>query len=243
MSRKRVELGFLVVALVWPIAATWFYFVAAAPDNSLVPAIYSAAKVVQFALPLACWALTDRSRFRFPRPTREGLASGVAFGLIVLGATLALYFAVLKGSPFLSGLDIQVRSKVAAMGLDSRVKYLLFVLFLSFLHSGLEEYYWRAFVFAGLRNQVPLTAAVAVSSLGFMAHHVLVLRGFFPDRFWSAAVPLSLAVAVGGAVWAYQYHRYKSVYPAWIGHALVDLAILAVGYDLVFSLDKPSQLG
>src|SRR5262245_52381838 len=135
MSRNRIELGFLLVALVWPAAAAWLYFVAAAPDNPAVPALYSAGKVVQFALPLACWALTDRSRFQIQRPTRIGLFSGAAFGAIVFTAIVALYFVALKSSAFLSGLDIQVKSKVAAMGLDSRVKYLLFVLFLSLVHS------------------------------------------------------------------------------------------------------------
>src|SRR5258707_8977645 len=106
MYRTRIEFGFLLIALVWPTAMARFYFVAAAPDNLAVPALYSAGKIVQFALPLACWALTDRSRFRFPKPTRAGLASGVAFGLTVFGATLAFYVIVLRGSPFLSGLDM-----------------------------------------------------------------------------------------------------------------------------------------
>jgi membrane protease YdiL (CAAX protease family) len=238
MSRSRIELGFLLIALVWPAAAAWLYFVATAPDRSAVPVLYSAGKVVQFSLPLVCWAVTGRTRFRLQKPTRAGLASGAAFGFVLFAATLALYFTALKGSPFLSGLDVQVRLKVLAMGLDSRLKYVLFVLFLSLIHSGLEEYYWRAFVFGGFRHHLPVAAAVAVSSLGFMAHHVLVLRLFFPDRFWTAAVPLSLTIAVGGAVWAYQYDGFKSVYPAWVGHALVDLAIVAVGYDLVFSLDN-----
>src|SRR5262245_46918771 len=154
MSRNRIELGFLLVALVWPAAAAWLYFVAAAPDRSTVPVLYSAGKVVQFAIPLVCWALTDRSHFRIAKPTQAGLFAGLAFGAIVFAAILGLYVVVLKGSPFLSGLDAQVRSKVFAMGLDSRVKYVLFVLFLSLLHSGLEEYYWRAFVFAGFRKHL-----------------------------------------------------------------------------------------
>jgi membrane protease YdiL (CAAX protease family) len=238
MSRPRIEIAFLLTALVWPTAAAWLYFVAASPDNPAVPILYAAGKIVQFALPLLCWTLTDRSRFKIPTPTRDGLSRGLAFGLFVAVAIVAVYCTVLKGSPFLSGLDVQVQAKVMAMGLDSRVKYALFALFLSVVHSGLEEYYWRAFVFAGLRKHLPLAAAVAVSSLGFASHHVVVLHGFFPGRFWTAAAPFSLAIAAGGAIWAYQYHRFKSIYPSWIGHAVVDLAIMSVGFDLVFSLDK-----
>src|SRR5438445_4411469 len=111
MSRPRVEVAFLLTALVWPTAAAWLYFVAAGPDNPAVAILYAAGKVVQFALPLLCWVLTDRTRFTFSKPTRDDLNAGLAFGLFVSAAILALYFAVLKGSPFLSGLDVQVRAK------------------------------------------------------------------------------------------------------------------------------------
>jgi membrane protease YdiL (CAAX protease family) len=235
MKRPPIEVGFLLIALIWPATAAWLYFVAADPSNHAVPSLYSAGKVLQFALPLLCWILTERTRFHISSPRLRDLGGGIAFGVAVFAAILMFYFAIVKSSAFLSGLDVQVRTKVIAMGLDSKTRYIFFVLFLSLFHSGLEEYYWRAFVFAGLRKHLPLPLAIAISSLGFMGHHVLVLSGFFPGRFWSATIPFSLAIAVGGAVWAYQYHRTRSIYPVWCGHALVDLAILTVGFDLVFS--------
>ena len=71
-------------------------------------------------------------------------------------------------------------------------------LFISVFHSLLEEYYWRWFVFGRLERSLPLAAAIGISSLAFMAHHVFVLAYYFPGRFWSAAVPFSLCVAAGG---------------------------------------------
>ena len=41
-------------------------------------------------------------------------------------------------------------------------------------------------------------------------------------------------VATGGAVWAWLYERTGSLWAAWLSHLLVDTAIMAVGYDLVF---------
>jgi len=80
----------------------------------------------------------------------------------------------------------------------------------------------------------PAILAVVLSSLAFMAHHVIVLGRFFPNDFWSAVVPLSLCIAAGGAFWAWLYERSGSVYAPWVSHLLVDVVVLAVGYDLVF---------
>ena len=60
----------------------------------------------------------------------------------------------------------------------------------------------------------------------------IVLGVFFPGRFWTAAAPLSLCVAVGGAAWAAVYQRSGSLLGPWLSHLIVDAAIMAVGYDL-----------
>jgi membrane protease YdiL (CAAX protease family) len=73
-----------------------------------------------------------------------------------------------------------------------------------------------------------------ISSLAFMSFHVIVLAVFLPHRFWELAVPLSFCVALGGCVWAWLYNRTGSIYAPWLSHVIVDLAIMAVGFDMVF---------
>jgi membrane protease YdiL (CAAX protease family) len=68
-----------------------------------------------------------------------------------------------------------------------------------------------------------------------MAHHILVLATFF--GWWSPATWLfSVAVAIGGAIWAWLYDRTDSLLVPWLGHSLVDAAIFAIGYDLARTL-------
>jgi membrane protease YdiL (CAAX protease family) len=67
-----------------------------------------------------------------------------------------------------------------------------------------------------------------------MSHHVIVLSVYFPGRFWSAVVPFSLAIALGGAAWAWIYHKSGSLIGPWISHLIVDVAVMAIGYDLAF---------
>jgi len=101
------------------------------------------------------------------------------------------------------------------------------------IHSYLEEYYWRWFVFVRLRDYLPDGQAMLVSSLGFMAHHVILLATFFG---WDSPLTwlFSAGVAIGGYVWAWLYrHTGNLLYP-WISHLIVDAAIFTLGYFLVF---------
>ncbi|MFO0845518.1 MAG: CPBP family intramembrane glutamic endopeptidase [Gemmataceae bacterium] len=97
----------------------------------------------------------------------------------------------------------------------------------------MEPPYWRWFVFGRLRTLVTLTPAIVLSSLGFMSHHVLIVWAYLPDRVLTGVVPASLAVAAGGAAWAWLYHRAGSLLAPWVSHALVDAALFVIGWDVL----------
>ncbi len=173
---------------------------------------------------------------RFPRPGRPrfaGLLPGLAFGLAVAALIFGLYFGLLRDAPLLAEAPARVRQKVQEFGITSAASYALFSGFICLAHSLLEEYYWRWFVFGQLRRLLALAPALLLSALAFMSHHVLVLHAFFPGQFLSAVVPLSLAIAAGGVVWAWLYERSGSVWSPWLSHLLVDAAIFAIGWAML----------
>jgi membrane protease YdiL (CAAX protease family) len=124
-------------------------------------------------------------------------------------------------------------AKAASLGMGSPERFILGGVLLSSIHALLEEYYWRWFLFGGLRRFMPVAAAVLVSSLAFTAHHVILLASFFGE-LWPATIFFSFCVAVGGAAWAWIYHRSGSLLGPWISHAMIDAGIFIVGYDLVW---------
>jgi membrane protease YdiL (CAAX protease family) len=228
----------LALALVFPTIMAWFYFVAlqtgGGAANPALQLVYSGGKGLQFALPLLAVVGFERRWPRLTLPTRDGLAFGIGFGLLVTAVAFVLYFGFLRDTPLLARTPTMLRAKLEEFGLATPLGFVGLAVFLSVVHSLAEEYYWRWFVFGQLLRFVPLAPAIVVSSLGFMAHHVVVLAMFFPGEFWTAPLLFSLCIAVGGGVWAWLYHRTGSLYGPWVSHLIVDTAIMIIGYTMVF---------
>jgi membrane protease YdiL (CAAX protease family) len=228
----------LAAAMVLPTVAAAGYFVGLSSDESAEPYFrlaYGGSKAVQFLLPVVWLSIADRTALKRPRLSFRGVPTGLIFGVVVAASVLALYQGWLAGSPLFAGLPAAVRAVVSKHRAATPAGYLLLAVFLAVVHSLLEEYYWRWFVYGRLRHcHVPRLPALVLAGLAFMGHHVVILGVYFPGRFWPAVLPFSLGVAVGGVFWAWIYERTGSILGPWVSHFLVDSALMAVGYDLVF---------
>ena len=242
----------LVIALLFPVVAAYFYFVVAG-ESTWLRSIYAVSKVVQFGFPVAWMAWAEgrqalRSLMHLPaagvsghtpgstaRPL-AGLPAGLATGLLMAGGLAGAYALVLRGGELMAAMAPRIIARIDSIGAATPVRYLLLALFLSILHSWLEEYYWRGFVFARLRRRLGSVAAVVVSSLGFAAHHVIVLDAFLGPQHRGTTVMFSLVVAAAGALWAWLYVKNRSLLSPWLSHLCVDIAIMAVGYDLAWGM-------
>ncbi len=223
----------LAVALTLPTLVTWLYFVALADaPTSAQQAAYGIGKVVQFALPVVWVWLVLRRKPRVERASASSVALGVAFGLAIMAAMAGLYHFGLKPAGLFEGPTHEVRDKVKAFGIHSAASYIALAAFYSLAHSLLEEYYWRWFVFGHCCRGLSLPLAIGLSSVGFAAHHVLVLGTYF--GYGSPLTWLFTAgIVIGGAFWAWLYRHSGSLLGPWLSHALVDAAIFVIGWDLV----------
>jgi membrane protease YdiL (CAAX protease family) len=234
-STSRRDIVAIAFAITFPTLLTWVYFIWLAKASAgLQQAAYSIGKVIQFGFPVFWFVVVQRERLARPRFQRDGLLIGGLFGLAIVAAMIAAYHLWLKPSGAFDSAAELVREKVQGMGIDSLAKYAALSVFYAACHSFLEEYYWRWFVFAQLRRVTSLAPAIAISSLGFMAHHVLVLSEYFG---WGTFLSLffSLGVAVGGVAWSWLYHHSRTLFGPWLSHALVDAGIFLVGFEIVRS--------
>jgi membrane protease YdiL (CAAX protease family) len=230
-----LSMGF---GLVFPTAISWVEYLAATPAspglNLATQIAYGGGKVIQFAFPFVFLWRFERRLPRIAPPRRQGLALGLVIGVGLSLCALGLYYGVLRHTALFDHAAANIHAKLDEFGLDSPGGFALFALYITVVHSLLEEYYWRWFVFGRLERKVALGWAIALSAGGFMVPHVVALLIFLGPGFMAAVAFFTLCVGAGGAVWAWLYHRSGSLYAPWLSHLLVDAALFAVGYDLFF---------
>jgi membrane protease YdiL (CAAX protease family) len=238
----------LSFAVVFPLAAAWLYFVTFA-DSPFMITVYGVCKTVQFAFPLA-WLAVVGPRRRLavaPSPGAHSIPGrnsviknalvGLASGLALAGLMWGVYGALIQGSDLALEAAPRIAARIHAIGATTPMQFLAMTLLISLVHSLLEEYYWRWFIFGRLRASWGDATAGLASSLAFAGHHAIILYAFIGlGRFWWVTAALSLAVAAGGGIWAALYARTGSLLAPWLSHVVVDLGIFAIGYHLSWGL-------
>lgn len=207
------------------------------PGTWIGNALYVSMKVILVVWPVVAtrWILREPLALGL-RPTTQdasprsrwlsSIGHGLGLGLLILALMGGLMLTPL-GDAVRAGAD-RIRERVEGMGVIDH--FLWFALFLSVVHSLIEEVYWRRFVFGNLRRLIPLWWAHALAGLAFSAHHVVVLSQFFSPGM---AFFLGFCVGVGGVLWSLLYERHGGLLGAWISHMVVDFGIMAIGAGLM----------
>jgi uncharacterized protein len=227
-SNRRRQISTLPVICL-PLIASFFYFVWY-PGTRLGNSFYVGMKMLMVVWPiLAVWVILKEKLFDDPRPAQhqKGLLVGGIFGVI----TVLLLFGLMKLTPVgpvVYANAQRITQRVTDLGVKEH--FLLFTLFVSIIHAALEEYFWRWFAFGQLRKMVSVPVAVIIASVGFAAHHVVVLTQFLTIPL---AIILGSLVGFGGAVWCALYHRFNSLWGPWFSHMLIDFGIMWVGWEIL----------
>lgn len=189
--------------------------------------IKSAIKIALFLLfPFVC-SLIDRnveygSLFR---ANKKGLLIAFALGLGLFGVILGGYFLL---SPYFDFSNI-ASSLTSSTGVDGS-NFIFVALYISFINSLLEEFFFRGFVFTNLKRSANRTFAYLFSSLLFSLYHTAMMIGWF-------SLPLFLLIlvglAVGGAIFNFLNEKYNTVFVSWIVHMFTNFAINTIGFILL----------
>lgn len=190
-------------------------------------ALYMAGKATLYLTPLVWWLWVRRARFPLRRPPpgslREGLVVGLALAALIVGAFLLVGRAMTDPAP--------LRAAAIKSGFDTPGSYLVMAACICLINALLEEYAFRWFLYGRCRALLGRGAGAVLGALLFTAHHVLVLMAYFE---WPIVLLGSFGVFVGGLVWQWLYEKRGSIWPAYVSHVLVDVALLSIGAWMLF---------
>jgi uncharacterized protein len=198
-----------------------------APDCVLGKSVFFISKLWILLIPIFWQRVVDRQKLSWSKPVNGGFGVAAGLGILISVAIFAMYATVGKIL-----IEPQVVKDMAfRVGLANPYMYLAGAAYWILVNSVLEEYVWRWFVVKQCGVFMPPWAAIVVSAICFTAHHTIAMGTYFS---WLPVAIASLGVFVGGAIWSWCYLRYQSIWPGYVSHAIVDMAVFAIGYQLIF---------
>ena len=197
-------------------------------DGVLRPpyAVKSAVKLALFLLaPLLYGYAAGKDGYRaLFRMQRRALLRVLALGFGVFALILGAYFALRSVFDF--------SAVTALLGKNAGVtaeNFLWVSLYISFVNSLLEEFFFRGFAFLVLRRYAGERFACVFSALSFALYHTAMMLGWFPPLLFLFALA---GLTAGGVLFNLLDARAGTIFPSWAVHIFANLAINTVGFIL-----------
>ena len=147
------------------------------------------------------------------------LALGLGAGVYII--ILAAYFI------FRSFIDLNTIKDALLENVGVSAENFLFVaLYISFVNSLLEEFFFRGYAFILLKNEVKPVTAYLLSAFLFAFYHVgMTLTWFHPVIY----VLAMLGLFIGGLIFNAYNDQCGHIYPSWLVHMCANFAINTMG--------------
>ncbi len=223
-QKNLALLGLILVGIAPTVSVvTGFAFKA----GVLAIVVFIFTKVWIFGLP-AFWHLRiDKNVFSRSPALNGGWAVSAGLGIVMAVVIVLAY--VLLGDTLVSDEDlIEI---LDPFGLTTPWKLMLAILFWVFINSVLEEFVFRWFITSKIEQLVSGKWLPILLSAGvFTLHHTIALA-FFIDPLGNFLA--SLGVFIGGVIFSWIYIEYRSIWVAWVAHAIADVAVFAIAWQMV----------
>ncbi len=188
--------------------------------------IKSAVKIVLFlALPLIYSrfdkSLDLKSLFKL---NKKSLAKALALGIPIY-AVIVVGYLLLKDVFDFSAITGALTDGVGV----NRDNFVFVSLYISFINSLLEEFFFRGFAFLSLKKLTSRKFSYIISTSAFALYHVAMMIGWFSPLMF---IIVMAGLFVGGAIFNLLNEKSENVYTSWLVHAFANFGINTVGFIL-----------
>lgn len=152
---------------------------------------------------------------------KKHLYIGTGLGIFCFIVIIAVYF-ILNDVIDLNNIanELQTKSKV------NPSNFIFVALYITFVNSFLEEFFFRGFIFLNLYELGSKKLAYIFSSALFALYHIGIFRNWF--NAWLIMLSIFGLVSVG-FIFNFIDTKSKNFVNSWIVHILADAAIMLIG--------------
>lgn len=223
-QRQTAIIGLILVAIAPSVSVTTGF---AFKVGAIATVVFIFTKVWMFGLPIFWHLKVEGKEISWSKPERGGWGVSALLGVGMMAVIGVTYF-------LLGELMLQpdaLKAILDPVGLTTPWKLAAAIVFWVFINSVLEEYVFRWFVTSKIEQIIGgKWRSILLSALVFTLHHSIALL-FFIDL--PGAILASIGVYIGGAVFSWIYLEYRSIWVAWLAHALADVAIFIIAWNVV----------
>ena len=188
--------------------------------------IKSAIKIILFLLiPILHTVFTkNKKALKVFRADSKGIVIAVFLGVVIYAIILGAYFAFRNVFDF-SALTKSLNETTGV----NKSNFLWVALYISFVNSLLEEFFFRGFAFLTFRKIFGRTFAYVFSSSMFALYHIAMMIGWFG----LPVILISLAgLFAGGMIFNRFDETKENIYLSWLVHMFANFSINTIGFIL-----------
>ena len=158
------------------------------------------------------------------KPNKSGIITAISLGLAVYVVVLGAYFAFRNVFDF-SALTTSLGETTGV----NKSNFIWVAIYISFVNSLLEEFFFRGFSFITLKKFATRKFAYIFSSLSFALYHIAMMIGWFgvPVIFISL-----LGLFAGGLIFNKFDEKSENIYLSWLTHMFANFATNTIGFIL-----------
>ena len=157
-------------------------------------------------------------------PNKSGIVTAIFLGAAVYVTILGAYFIFRNVFDF-SALTTSLGETTGV----NKSNFIWVALYISFVNSLLEEFFFRGFAFITLKKFTTRNFAYIFSSLSFALYHIAMMIGWF-------GIPVIIISLIGlfagGLIFNKFDERNENIYLSWLTHMFANFATNTIGFIL-----------
>lgn len=189
-------------------------------------AIKSAIKIIMFLLMPIVYGLflKEFNIKNLMKPDKKGLCIALCLGFVIYGVVLGAYW-IFKDVFDFSALTGSLNETTGV----NKSNFIWVAIYISFVNSLLEEFFFRGFSFITLKKLTSRRFAYVFSSMAFALYHIAMMIGWF-------GLPVILISLVGLFIGGMIFNRFdeksENIYLSWLIHMFANFATNTIGFIL-----------